>query len=75
MDRKLLLAFFDDGLMSALYKAGFINYTAFLYRDIYLWIDVQIKTRNISKRQAVMEATDKFNKSERTIRYALKSFE
>lgn len=75
MERRLLLTFFDDGLMSALYKAGFIGVKAFLYRDIYLWVDAQVKIRKISKTQAVLEAEIKFDRSEATIWNALKSFE
>lgn len=75
ISKKLATALFDEGTMTALYKAGFIGTKPFLYRDIYLWVDVQVKTRNISLRNAVMEATEKFGKCERTIWYALKSFE
>ncbi|WP_179415535.1 hypothetical protein HDF19_21790 [Mucilaginibacter sp. E4BP6] len=66
---------FDEGTFSAMYKAGFITTKVFIYREIYLWIQAQIKTRNLSKRQAVLEAEVKFKKDERTIWRALNSFE
>jgi ribosomal protein S3 len=68
-------ALFDEGTFSAMYKAGFITTKVFIYREIYLWIQAQIKTRNLSKRQAVLEAEVKFKKDERTIWRALNSFE
>jgi hypothetical protein len=66
---------FDEGTFSAMYKAGFITTKVFIYREIYLWIQAQIKTRNLSKRQAVLEAEVKFKKDERTIWRALNSFD
>lgn len=66
---------FDNGIFSELYKAGFITSKVFIYREIYLWVQAQIQTRNITKRQAVLEAEIKFNKDERTIWRALNSFE
>ena len=57
-----------------MYKAGFITYKVFLYREIYLWVQAQIKTRQITKTHAVTEAQGKFNKDERTIWRALNSF-
>ncbi len=65
---------FDAGIFTELYKAGFINTKLFTYREIYLWIQAQIQTRGINKRQAVMEAELKFDKDERTIWRALNSF-
>jgi hypothetical protein len=65
---------FDDGVFSAMYKAGFITAKVFIYREIYLWVQAQVKTRSISKNQAVLEAEVKFNKDERTIWRALNSF-
>lgn len=55
--RKVL---FDDGTISALYRAGFISKKPFLYRDIFLWVDAQLKIRGISKNRAVLEAEVKF---------------
>jgi len=66
---------FDEGTFSAMYKAGFITTKVFIYREIYLWIQAQLKTRNLSKRQAVLEAEVKFRKDQRTIWRALNSFE
>jgi len=65
---------FEEGTFSAMYKAGFITAKVFLYREIYLWINAQLKTRNITKHKAVLEAEIKFKKDERTIWRALNSF-
>ena len=75
MTIQLANTLFDDGIFSALYKAGFITAKVFNYREIYLWIHAQVKTRGISKNQAVLEAEIKFMKDERTIWRALNSFE
>lgn len=75
MDNKIILTLFDDNIMSALFRAGFISPKVFLYRDIYLWVDAQITVRGITKTQAVIEATEKFNKSESRIWIALKCFD
>lgn len=66
---------FDDGVFSAMYKAGFITTKVFIYREIYLWVQAQVQTRKITKNQAVLEAEVKFMKDERTIWRALNSFE
>jgi len=65
---------FNEGTFTQMYKAGFITYKVFLYREIYLWIQAQMKTRQITKSQAVTEAQGKFNKDARTIWRALNSF-
>jgi hypothetical protein len=75
MDIKLANTLFDDGIFSALYKAGFITAKIFTYREIYLWVQAQVKTRGITKNQAVLEAEVQFGKDERTIWRALNSFE
>ena len=75
MDIQLANALFDDGVFAALYKAGFITNKVFAYRELYLWVQAQMKTRGISKRQAVLEAEIKFRKDERTVWRALNSFE
>ena len=75
MDINLANTLFDEGIFSAMYKAGFITAKVFIYREIYLWINAQIQTRGISKRQAVLEASDKFNKDERTIWRVLNCFD
>ena len=75
MNIKLANTLFDDGVFSALYKAGLITAKIFTYREIYLWINAQMKIRGISKRQAVLEAEVKFNKDERTVWRALNSFQ
>lgn len=75
MNIKLANTLFDDGIFSEMYKAGFITAKIFTYREIYLWVQAQIKIRSITKNQAVLEAGGKFNKDERTIWRALNSFE
>jgi len=75
MDIKIANTLFNDGIFSAMYKAGFITDKIFLYREVYLWINAQMQTRGISKNQAVLEAEIKFNRDERTIWRALNSFQ
>jgi hypothetical protein len=75
MNIKLANTLFDDGIFSAMYKAGFITAKLFVYREIYLWVQAQVKTRGITKNQAVLHAEIKFMKDERTIWRALNSFE
>jgi hypothetical protein len=65
---------FNQGVFTELYKAGFINAKLFTYREIYLWVQAQMQTRNITKNQAVLEAEVKFERDERTIWRALNSF-
>lgn len=74
MDIKLANALFEDGTFTEMYKAGFITSKVFTYREIFLWVDAQIKVRRISKNQAVLEAQVKFKKEEITIWRALRSF-
>jgi hypothetical protein len=74
MNINIANALFNQGIFTELYKAGFINTKLFTYREIYLWIQAQIQTRGINKRQAVLEAELKFEKDERTIWRALNSF-
>jgi hypothetical protein len=75
MEEKYKLMLFNNGLMSELYRAGFIGIKPFLYRDLYLWCDAQMKTRGICKTAAVMEAALKFDCNERTVWNALRSFD
>jgi len=75
MNIKIANTLFDDGVFSAMYKAGFITAKIFTYREIYLWVHAQVKTRGVTKNQAVLEAEVKFMKDERTIWRALNSFE
>jgi len=75
MNIKLANTLFDDGVFSAMYKAGFITAKVFIYREIYLWVNAQIQTRSITKRQAVLEAGGKFDKDERTVWRALNCFD
>jgi hypothetical protein len=75
MNIKLANSLFDEGIFSAMYKAGFITTKVFIYREIFLWVQAQVKARGITKNQAVLEAEIKFMKDERTIWRALNSFE
>lgn len=74
MNIKTANTLFDDGVFSAMYKAGFITTKIFTYREIYLWIHAQMQIRTITKNQAVLEAEVKFGKDERTIWRALNCF-
>jgi len=74
MDIRVANALFDDGTFTEMYKAGFITTKVFVYREIYLWIDAQMKSRGISKNQAILEAEIKFRKDESTIWRAVRSF-
>lgn len=74
MNINLANTLFDNGTFTAMYKAGFISQKIFEYREIYLWVDAQVKTRGITKNKAVYEAEDKFGKSNRTIWAALNCF-
>lgn len=74
MNIQLANTLFDDGVLTAMYKAGFITTKVFTYREIYLWVHAQIKARGITKHQAVLEAEAIFDKDERTIWRALNSF-
>lgn len=65
---------YDEGVLTAMYKAGFITTKVFTYREIYLWVNAQIQTRGISKNQAVLDAEVKFGKDERTIWRAMNCF-
>ena len=74
MNIKIANTLFDEGIFTAMYKAGFITTKVFIYREIYLWVQAQVKARGISKNQAVLEAEVKFEKDERTIWRAMNSF-
>jgi hypothetical protein len=74
MNIQIANTLFDEGIFSAMYKAGFITTKIFTYREIYLWIHAQMQVRGISKNQAVLEAEVKFSKDERTIWRALNCF-
>jgi len=74
MNIKIANALFDEGIFTAMYKAGFITTKVFIYREIYLWVHAQVKARGITKNQAVLEAEVKFEKDERTIWRALNCF-
>ena len=75
MDIQLVNTLFDEGKLTALFKAGFITAKIFVYREIYLWVHNRVAEDGITKNQAVLEAEVKFNKDERTIWRALNSFQ
>jgi hypothetical protein len=75
MNIQLANTLFDNGVFSAMYKAGFITSKIFTYREIYLWVHAQMQVRGLTKNQAVLEAEVKFGKDERTIWRALNCFE
>lgn len=75
MNIKLANTLFDEGIFSALYKSGFITAKVFTYREIYLWVQAQMQIRDVTKREAVVEAGRKFGKDQRTVWRALDSFE
>ena len=74
MDIKIKDILLSEEIMTQLYRAGFISAKIFEYRDIHLWVHAQIITRGISKNKAVLEAEVFFDKSERTIWKAMRSF-
>ena len=65
---------FNQGMLTEMYRSGFITAKIFVYREIYLWVHAQVQSRGISKNQAVLEAEVKFGKDERTIWRAMNSF-
>jgi len=65
---------FNQGMLTEMYRSGFITAKIFVYREIYLWVHAQVQSRGISKNQAVLEAEVKFEKDERTIWRAMNSF-
>jgi hypothetical protein len=74
MNIQLANTLFNDGVLTAMYKAGFITTKVFTYREIYLWVTAQMQMRQLTKNQAVLEAEVKFGKDERTIWRALNCF-
>lgn len=64
----------DDELLIQMYKDGFLSYKFFEHRAIFFWCDAQMQTRGITKRKAVIEAMEKFDKSSDTIWRALRGF-
>ena len=74
MNIHLANTLFNDDIFGAMYKAGFITDKIFIYSEMYLWVQAQIKNRGLSKHQAVLEAAGKFNRDERTVWRALNCF-
>lgn len=75
MDEKLKLLLFNNGVMSEMYKAGLIGTKPFLYRDIYLHVDMLMKVRGVCKTAAVQAASERFDCHEKTVWNALKAFD
>lgn len=64
---------FESGLYLQLHKAGLMPSKISNYRDYYLYVDAQIKTRGLSKRKAILEASVIYGIDERIIWRALKA--
>lgn len=74
MDIKKANRLHKIGVLTSLYKAGFISVRVFTWLEITNWVNLQMEERSINKKKAVMEAKKKFRHSERTIYRALNSF-
>ncbi|MDB5158472.1 MAG: hypothetical protein JWR50_3179 [Mucilaginibacter sp.] len=74
MDIKIANKLYDEGILTELFKAGFVSAKIFDYREIYLWVDAQCKSRHISQEKAVLEAQLMFKKSRPTIYKAIYIF-
>lgn len=63
----------DDGTLTRLFKAGVVSWTVLLYYDIYLSVDLEIKTRSKRGELQVIreEIADKFGVSSRTVQRAI----
>ena len=70
---QLLNTLFDSGVYDQLFKAGLISAKVSYYRDIYMFVDAQMKARGITKEQAVIEAELKFQCGRATVYRALSS--
>lgn len=70
---QLLNTLFETGVYDQLYKAGLVSAKLSSYRDIYLYVDAQIKTRGIGKEAAVVEASVIFKVGRATVYRALSS--
>lgn len=57
---QLLNTLFENGLYEQLYKSGLISAKLSEYRDIYLYVDAQIKTRGITQENAAIAAQVQF---------------
>lgn len=66
---------FEDGTWNKLFKSGLLPLKAFTYREIYLFVDIQMRVHFKGKEKAVQEAEDKFRVSRQTIYIALRHFE
>lgn len=75
MDITIANKLFDSGVLSDMYKAGWITDQFFTDREIYLFVDLQKKTKNLSKYKACLEASIKFGRDVSTIYRRLKVFE
>ena len=68
-----LNALFESGLYAKMLKAGLMPVKISTYRDYYLYVDAQVKTRKVSKTQAVKETAAFYNTEERSVWRALKA--
>ena len=75
MDTQLQNFVFDDLFFVNAYKRGWITHKFFSQREIYMWVDAQVKLRKITRYKAALEAEVKFGKGIATIFRALKAFE
>lgn len=64
---ELLKELLISGLYSKLYKAGVVSSKFATYFDMALFVDAQIQTRGITKTQAVIEASIRYEVSEPTV--------
>jgi hypothetical protein len=74
MDISIVTNLKDTGILTAMYRAGFLTHKVFHYMEIYKWVHDEVQLRSISYNTAVTEAASKFNKDERTIWRALNAF-
>jgi len=66
--------YYETGVLTDLMNSGFLSPKILMYRQIYLWVDLQQKTRNINKTKAALEAEIQFKLSKYTIWLALRTF-
>lgn len=71
--QELLNELFKTGLYVKLLKVGLVSPKIATYRDYFLYVDAQIRTRGIAKTKAFKEAAGFYNVDEKTIRTAYNS--
>lgn len=72
---QLLNSLFESGVYDQLYKAGLISSKVSFYRDIYLYVDAQMRINGRRKTQAVIAASVKFDCTTVTVYSALKALQ